>query len=367
MTIIAAACGATTAVADTIWFRDVAIPLREVDIDRILDGQVRYLDGSGRSQLRPVATIEAIVFDDIATIGVAEERVRAGERDAAIALLLKALVTTSEDDPRRLWVHARLARLHAANEQPVAAMSHAAEVFARDDAPDWVMLEPRLPDDEVLDRATPALCHEARDAIRRAQRRVRSADLSRALERMRGHLDKRVRGVADPRREQTFSGLTAGEITDRRITDLVKVDMPESPTDGPVVRGEIATRSEIDRLLDDGRFDEALAACERLAADPGDRDPAVLLVQFGRALDGAGRHDDAAIRYSQAVIHFPTTRSGAWAHVRLARQHLAHDWSPDVVPALLDRATFVAQSLDDAALVVEIKRMRSTMESASSR
>ncbi|MCA9295350.1 MAG: tetratricopeptide repeat protein, partial [Phycisphaerales bacterium] len=297
---------AATSFADVIWFRNSSIPLRDVRIENVEGAQVSYVDSNARRQSRAVHEIDALEFDVLPTLTTAEQYVRDNHVDAAIAMLLQTLVRTTERDQHRLWLHIRLAQLHARRGEYVESASHVASVYILNDHPGWSELEPT----GAFDQPNPVAVTEALDRLRTAERTVRSASLRLSIRRMREHIEPSATGTPAAQRGQTFSGLTTGEIAHLDPRAMARPGMPEAPTRGPDVAPEDTRPDTIAALLRAERFDEALSICERIAAAPDQRGVGTFLLQFGEALEGVGRHDDAAMRYSQAAIHESATEPG---------------------------------------------------------
>jgi tetratricopeptide (TPR) repeat protein len=347
--------------ADVIWFSNSSIALRGVRIESVEGAEVSYFDRQNRRHSRSVREIAALEFDALPTLTIAEQYVRDNHIDAAIAALLQTLIRTEDREQHRLWLHVRLAQLHARRGEYVESASHVASVFILDDHPAWSELEPS----GAFDQPKRVAVTEALDRLHTAERAVRSASLRLSIRRMREIIDPL--GPEEParRRIETFSGLTAGEIADLDPRALARPGMPEAPTRGPDVTPGDTRPDTITALLRAERFEEALAICERIAAAPDQRAVGTFMLQFGEALEGTGRHDDAAMRYSQASIHEPATEAGVRALLRLALVMQRHYGDTATASRLFERAEVIAGQIRNDELAAAARRFRNDMREST--
>ncbi|MEM7229832.1 MAG: hypothetical protein AAF432_13555, partial [Planctomycetota bacterium] len=274
--------------------------------------------------------------------------------DAAIASLLKALMRTTDREQRRLWLHVRLAQLHDRRGDYVQAASHAAAAYALDDHPVWSELEP----DSPMNETSPAALHEAAEQLDRAARTVRSANLQLAIRRMQSTLQPRLRGVNDSRRTTTFSGLTRDEINALDVGAASLPSMPENPTRGQHGDASDLEPDALDALLEARQYAEAIARCDAIAADPGGRSISRFLVQYGIALNGVSRTDEAAVRFSQAAIHEPTSIAGVRALIELALIERRVRKDEESAHRLLVRAEIVAGQIRNDTLARRARQLQ---------
>jgi hypothetical protein len=101
----------------------------------------------------------------------------------------------------------------------------------------------------------------------------------------------------------------------------------------------------------------ALAICQRVAEDPGQRDLAQLLYQYGRALAGSAREADAAVRFMQCAIEFPSTSYATWSIMETAAIYRELYQKPDTADRLLLMAVAMAQEQGDAAAAQRARAM----------
>jgi tetratricopeptide (TPR) repeat protein len=109
----------------------------------------------------------------------------------------------------------------------------------------------------------------------------------------------------------------------------------------------------IDSLLSQSKWSEALAVCERVSDNPGDRDLAHLLAQTGTALVHLDRAEDAAVAFARCAVLFPDTPDADQALIQLAIVYRDHYRKSDTARRLLQRAIdrATAQGHDSAALL----------------
>ena len=101
--------------ADMILLRGTAIPLRDCEIQDVRDGRVYFRDGRGRRQFRERDELDALGFDAVPDLEAAEDALRKDEHTRGQRLLIRAAAHAT-DELHRVWIHARLAEVHATDE-----------------------------------------------------------------------------------------------------------------------------------------------------------------------------------------------------------------------------------------------------------
>jgi tetratricopeptide (TPR) repeat protein len=131
---------------------------------------------------------------------------------------------------------------------------------------------------------------------------------------------------------------------ERTLRFVGRIDDNENPAKATTTD----TRDAIEALLADGRSAEALAICERLAADPGDRGMSRYLSQYGRALAYEGRPRDAAVMFLRCAILYDGSRHAASSLIDAAIIHRDVFDDPAAARRLLKRAVTIADAQGDA-------------------
>jgi hypothetical protein len=347
---------ATTAGADWIRFRGTRIALEGVRVEQVSGSELIYADARGGVLARPLDEIDAIGFDGRPQLDRAESEIDAGRLAASVDWLAAALLDSQRDVERR-WIRARLAQVHDALGEGAAAAGHLAALIVDDPDLAWLRrtpVSPLLTDD-------PAVGREALHRIDQARRLPQPA-LREAAERWHRQLAPKIAamgadvdGATDP--ALTVSGRTPEAIA-RRLREITEPAAPEPVTgDEPPARqpeppvAPVRTIDDtagpdapgtIDRLLDDGRYDEATEACGRVAAKPGDRDLGRFLHQFGRAYAGASRPHDAALMFARSAVLFPDSTVASRCLIELAVIYRDVYERPATARRLLERAAETA-------------------------
>jgi tetratricopeptide (TPR) repeat protein len=363
--------------ADTITFTGTGIGLRGCTIQGLQGGQVQYLDPAGARQRRPIAQVEALGFDGLPELDQAEAAILTEDFAGGIRGLLKALLK-AETDVQRLWIRTRLARAHDLNGEYVPAAGHLAAVFMMSDDVSWRDLRPVA---QVNESSYPA-AKESLDNLQAALRKVKSSELKRDVETML----KNVQPVADRLAKEwtgatiaagsTFSGLTREEITGdsaaKPATSMPAPDQgtpPAKPSDStapalpapvaaaPANPGDPRSPQAIDALLAAGQHEKAVVLCAEIEKNPGDRDLAHFLYQYGRALSLASRRKDAAVMLTRCAILYPDSPDAGPALIETAMIYRDEFRKPEVARRLLERVIADAernQQTASAALAREL-------------
>lgn len=347
-----------------------------ITIQTIRGAEVFYQNARGGLERTPVQEIRTLGFDGLAALDAAERAWRRDEVDTATEQWIRAYVD-AKPEVQRLWLHARLAEAHEKRGEFVQAAGHAARVMLTDASPYWAKLVPRS---SVNADATQPVVLEAWWAIDRLTRRELPPELKAAAERLAEAVEplharvQQAQAGAVWREGSTISGFSTTDVrrVDWRLpgrtvtTPPARInDDPPAPVTPPTRQGESPARdtgpdspAAIDRLLQEKNFTAALAACERVARDPGERPLAPFLLQYGRALAGVNRPRDAAVRFMQCAIHFETTPHAPEALMETALIYRDTFQQPATAQRLFERALAMAQSrgLDD--LYLKIRDLR---------
>ena len=246
--------------------------------------------------------------------------------------------------------------------------------------PSWKSLRPLRAPDPDGHAESYAVAVEAVDALNRARRSLEQRtlhDLADALLETVRPMHARLRAAHDgPRPDPTLTmsgvaieailadelpeGIPASEPVAGSIDDAAEnadrgtatkssarptVFAPGEPTRGT------GSATQIQRLLESGRFDEALAACRAAAQDPGDRPLDRLLYQYGAALLGAGDHRRAAVKFTEVAVLYPRSAFAVAGLIETAVIHARHLGRPATARRLLETALERASSLESDALV----------------
>lgn len=330
-----AAAATGSAAADTLILGDPPTAIAGCVVEDVRAGRVWFRDTRDRRDWRELAAVERIAFDDVPAIDEAE-RLFAADRDAeACAVLAAALPALESDRAAAAWLRVRLLRRHAARDELVPAAGHLAALCAMRDDPSWADLEP--PASASLSGASDAQVREAFALLARAERSARSPRIQLLLERLRGRLApiaSRADGVGAAM-PATLSGIPAPG-----AAPAVAAPTGAGASDSP---------EAIDALLQAGRYEAALEAVERAAADVAGRSIPRLLDQRGRAQRGLGRDLEAATDFMRIAILHEDSTFAAPALVAAARLHLGGLGRPDRAERLAEAARALARSRGDAA------------------
>lgn len=324
--------------ADTVTFTGTGIAMRGCKIIALQGGQVSYNDPNGQRQRRPLDQIEALGFDGLPELDQAEAVLATQDYQRGLWPLLRAALK-AQTDVQRIWIHARLSHVHDLRGEYVQAAGHAARCFTLSDDVAWKSLRPVSP----INTPTFAAAHEALENLNAATRRVKSAELQREIEIM----TRLVQGVHDRlaaeykgaaiKSDSTISGFARETVlaNEQEPADAGAVPAaaptkpeasgrqePSEPAPAPAVPSESSndprSAAAIDRLLTAGRGDDAVKLCEEIARNPGERDLAKFLYQFGKALSLAGRKADAAVMLTRCAILYPDSGDAILATIETA-------------------------------------------------
>lgn len=346
------------AAADSITFTTSTIPFRDCTIQAVHGGQVHYLDNRGQRQRRELEQIRALGFDGLVELDEAERALAADNTENALAFLLGAM-TKARTTLQRLWIHARLAHVHGAGGEYVQAAGHAAAAMAADD-PHWRGLVPEFPVGETA--SLPAV-REALDHIQSAMRKVSHADLKHALEQMLWEIQPlhdrlmKEHGAASLTPGGTISGIPKSEIP--KLMEAAAREAPHAPAvnhgepaapqvaattsaANPQADAEPDSPAGIDALLAAQRWGEALGACRRVERDPGERDLARFLFQYGTALDRSGQRADAAVMFARCAVLFPESADAVHSLIQTAIIYRDHYRQLHTARGLLQQAADAA-------------------------
>lgn len=378
-----------SASADSITFVGSPIALRNCRVQSIQGGQLVFLNPSGQRQQRSLDDVNALSLEGLTTLDDAEKLIAAGDLEAGVRRLMQAALAV-DSEMQRLWVHSRLARIHDARGQYVEAAGHAAIVFAMTDDPYWRKLEPVS---EPRD-ASFAAASESLAVLQNASGGggVRSTSLKASVDRMvkivRPMHDRLAADYTGPpiAPGSTISGIPKSELarspspsianstppsstpkakaTPKQIAPSPKPPAPAAPSTAPPelepVSSAAAHESKspvaIEALLTQQQFAEALTVCQRLESNPGDRDLAQFLWQFGRALAGTGKSRDTAIMLTRCGLLYPASAHAGPSLIDAAKIH--RDAFADVPAAtrLLQRALELAQQNDQPVVADQARK-----------
>jgi hypothetical protein len=333
----------TPAQADTLTFSGTSIPLRGCQIVAIQKGRVTYTDARGQRLQRNLDQISQLGFAGLESLDRAEEAITAGDYPQGTRWLLKAMLEATSD-MQRLWLHARLARVHELQGQFVAAAGHVARLLVLDDGTNWLVLEPT----SEADAPSPATLREAYDALVQADRRVRQPQLAEVIDRLMTKVEPLWAALPPGTASgpATISGLTRQQILDAFSSEAApdSTSLIEAPIDAPSLPAADDDAESLDALLEARRFTEALALCERLEAAPDDRSLSRFLYQYGRALLGVDRPRDAAIMFMRCAILYPRSTFAVDCLIDAAIVHRDLVGDRAAARRLLEHAAVVAEA-----------------------
>jgi len=379
--MIVAACCLSGARADTITFAGTSIAMRDCKIESVKGGQVSFTDSLGQRQKRPLDDIESLGFDGLPELDKAEQAIADNDLDSGLSSLLRALLK-ARGDLQRQWVHSRLAHVHDARSEYVQAAGHAAATMELGDDPSWRRLEPVSP----VNDPSYAAAREALDHLQSAAKKVQSAELKASLARM----TKKVQPVCD-RLAKSYAGkpIAPGSTVSGLLKDDILADAalsagkplsktsskPSEPQDNPArekidspanggrAKGPSPAEQNsplariedpdspgaIDRMLSEKRWQEALSACRRIEREPGQRDLAHFLYQYGSALAGDGQKKDAAVMFTRCAVLFVESSDGVHSLIQTAIIYRDEYHQPATATRLLQRAVEQANSRGDGS------------------
>jgi tetratricopeptide (TPR) repeat protein len=362
-----------------------AATIDDCRVQAIRSSTVFYVDAAGDIRQIGVADVTSIEFDDLPEVRDAERLIARRRFVEALDRLLAAYVKT-EDEAKRLWLHARLAHVHSALGDYVEAAGHLAAVLVEDASAHWLTLQP-MGDVRACGYYAAA---EAADWLSRAARRVEGdepltqavevmtakvqpvlAELQASHEQLRYRHGSTVSGVflrdvgtERAKKERPWLEVEAAgtnEIAPPPGTEATGAAGGATDAPSPPAPPEIAPRGSnspavIDAMLDRGDFDAALAVCERLAERIDERDLAEFLFQYGRALDGAGRSLDAAVCFVECAAHFGGSVHGVRSLIATAAIYRDRLGQPEAAMRLVEEAAARAAHIGDEALADEARR-----------
>ncbi len=317
------------AAADYVRLTGSDIALRQCTVSDVRSGRVYFQTARGRRDWRELTDVAALGFDDLPLLDAAEKQLVAGESDRGVRTLLRALLVAPKDSVASRWIRVRLVREHARRGETVPAISHLIALVESTADPGWVVLESVLP--AATTTASPPTVRQAAEAQRRlasTKRTIEERPLQSLLGRLETTLDALCAGTNtdDVDHRSTESGLLLREIRDGADADTAGTTDPGGA--GAAGGSGSAAQSgapssgggkEIDRMLEREAFEEAVAACEKALADPGERELAKLLQQHGAALRGIGRHRTAALSYMRLALLVPDDPRSVDGYLESAR------------------------------------------------
>lgn len=350
-----------------------------VTIQTIRGAEVFFLNARGQLQRAAVGDVRSLGFDSLSALDAAERAWLRNDVQTATEQWIRAMVN-ARTEVQRLWIHARLARAHDQRGEPIRAASHAARVLLTDAAAYWSILVPEstLEDGAEID---PLLAREAWWAIDRLLRCDAAPEVKAAAERLAAlvrPLHERAQ-QAQPgvvwREGSSISGFAMNDLqrSDWRLppSNASNVETPvrpstppggsaPTPNPGTPNREQAGPNSPdaIDELLQTKRFSEAVTMCERVARDPADRSLSRFLLQYGRALSGANRPRDAAIRLMQCAIHFAESDEAPAALMETALLYRSHFDQPQTAQRLLQRAMTLAEARGLTELTQQLRNLQ---------
>lgn len=311
-------CLTTVLHADTITLRGTTIAV-PVTIERISAGRVFYQDHTGRSVYRPLDEIEHIHFADLPQLETASTALARDQYAQALPHLMHALLA-AQTKPQRLWVHMQLVRTHDLLGEYIQACSHFAAIVQLEEHVYWRNIAPM----SSLNEPAFAAAEEAILSLRRAQQSVTQAQLAPVIAQMIQNIEPvrqrlAARYTGPPIEiDSTISGIPIATILSEQqgedageADDAPPVVQPiVQPVSPPQQMSEQPAANSIERLLAAEQWQEAIAACERAARSASKREQATLLHQYGLALHGAGRPEDAAIAFTRcAILHSESSQA----------------------------------------------------------
>ncbi|MCP3905527.1 MAG: hypothetical protein GY715_18020 [Planctomycetes bacterium] len=387
--LLAAGVPGSRASADAVTLRGTTIPIRGCGVLDIRSGRVHFRNAGGRRLMRELDDVTLLSFDDLPELDEAEIRYHAGDTEGAVHALLQALLR-ADREVERLWVRARLARVHDERGEYVQAAGHAAAVLLLREESHWASLEPMS---RPNDPGYPAT-REAWELLAEARQRVRLRSLRPVVERLSAtvepiHARRRAawRGPKIPP-----NGTRSGWPLDRiRAGSFDEPPFPLAGAGAPTRGARAGSRPDepapadegawgfdaprgasgkyaamdapaaIEALLREERFAEAMDRCERVAKGPGDRALGLFLHQHGRALLGVGRPRDAAIMFMRCAILHESSVAAAPSLLETAKIYRDFYRNDDTARRLAERAMRVAPDTMRNAVEKEANALLATL------
>jgi len=355
------------AVADAIYLRGAALPIRPCRVEDLQHGRVYYTQGGTRREWRELEEVERIDLDALPQLASAEDSVAQGAGQSAIRQMAAVLVR-ADTEIERLWCRVRLIRLHVQMKEPIAAAAHAAELFRLRDDPAWRHVAPSA--DLVESAAVPdvpgPVAAEAKRAVAAALRTVRQSEL---VSRLRAYERALAIWPVPSAREETISGIplaelapsserapnTAGPGSTRTAPRAVTPQRPSPAApaapdsraaplerDPAIAEALEVELSAIEKQFDAGDVAAASARMDRLGSTLPEDHPSVLYLR-GRAFESAGRPGAALLRYTRCGLVYPRTRHAIQALLGAARIYAGALGDRASALRLIDRAEELAE------------------------
>jgi len=346
--------------------------IEDVSFQFFRGGKLFYLDSSRRIEQVPVEDIGRLKFDELPRLDDAERALSRGDLDDALDELL-ASMARAQSDVQRTWLHARLAGVHDRLGDFLEAASNAAAVWTSDSNPAWARLAPTCD----VNKPTWYSAAESRYHLLRAQRAADDTELSLVVAELLAIVEPlyAAQREQNPRREyrdgSTVSGILLRDLTggwpghnrtQRPAAHETEDTSPAAPPRNLPPASPDAPEA-IDAAIERGEFDAALRILDRLSDNPGDRDLAQYLFQYGVALAGADRPREAAVRFMQCAAHFPGSRWQALSVIETAVIYRDVWKKPETARRLAERALETGAALGDEAIVERAEELVSSLES----
>lgn len=356
---------ALSAHADRITMRGTSIPLPDSRIERIVGGYVHHVDSQGRPRAIELHNIAAISFDRLPELDEAEGAFAEGNHEKAVLRFLQALLKADTNE-QRIWVRSRLVRVHDAMEQYPEAASHLASILLMEEHPFWRGYEPlREPADPSY-----ASVVEALDRLREAQRASRHPNVLAMVRRIIDKLEpiqRKLNETHDAEAIQPGRTVSGYEIDQIRRGKLVR-PVTATPQQKNGAEAELSEENldpkspaGIEAMLRREQWRSAVETCRNVAQDPGDRDLAEFLHQYGRALAGVGEHEDAAVMFTRCTILFPGTSQALASLIETAIIYRDGFGNAATAKRLLERAARESERRGDRTAVDRAKRLLSEL------
>jgi hypothetical protein len=276
---------------------------------------------------------------------------------------------------QRLWIRAMLCQTHDILGHYVQASGHFAAIMLLDNHASWQRLAPTGQPNEP----SFAAAEEAMTLLRAAQRVTDNRQLSNVLNELVQKIEPIHRRLAasytGPRIEPgtTISGIAISDIEQMEIDQIDNQANDslddEQTTPSRSVSVEPASESApsstspaaIDRLLDQQQWREALELCQRAAEQPGRRDQAELLYQYGRALLGSEQPADASVMFMRCAILHRGSPFASRSLIETAVIYRDYFQQPSTARRLLDRASHEESAHGREEIVSRIEAVKQTL------
>ena len=116
----------------------------------------------------------------------------------------------------------------------------------------------------------------------------------------------------------------------------------------PVSPSSTDAPNRIDALLKAGQADEALALCARIAADPGRRNLARFVYQYGQCLNAAGRSRAASVMFVRCAVNHEASPYACMSLIELAVIYRDEYRNATTARRLAERALALLREDEDA-------------------